>query len=753
MKGNLYVIVGLLYILKLVISIKQSRHFRRFYECANYPNEKKTTKRGLILPLAFARHKSSSGFNALDRLSRRCRECISTNCGNTPLDRLSRYQRDGITGINCKYRSYKTGPLFFKFGLNDKGDKSGDKLMSLTQNILSRTPLAKPSTQSFEGKGKSSPERQISEKITTKKQPLVNLLDVEALLAASENDVEGSDINLLLTRGNDFFLNEKESTGGISSIGSNPSFKKTGDWSKLGEIFQQNVKDLIEVSTASPSLDSINVSADLLLKEATAKIEEFIHDASEAISPDTVQNLILDASKKLKLDGGSDVFKKIEGIVEVVELIAMKQGLDVSEAATQARATVTDTSELLQAASGLLVAGYTNGGHSDSEMFQMASDVDENSVETANPLFYRYPSARTVSHDEFTQSVTKGVEMAKLIEAVYDDMVPGNHDLDHSLVANGTTSDVAWMVTDSIGYNSEFNHKNGTIFNEASDNMQPILIRTITLRGFDASDEKVDRERLLNQICTANPVKLGDEKKDIECHNGLNEIAKELYSKMLHFIHQLGPNHKVVITGHSVGGSLAVLLLLLLTEEFGADFVRSKVLRVFTYGSPPVTRFTRMKKEKSSKKRPSNLSVLNSFGLPESIVYGYVQPWDPIVRLFSIIDPLYPLIGDLGEDGVTLYASGPIRTLRPVTRAITESWEGWPLFRDRFQGTVNQDYEPVGIQHLLLPEPTRYLSDRLVSVNVAAHPIAEVVQISSDELFPALEETFPLDTFAIRSVN
>ena len=59
------------------------------------------------------------------------------------------------------------------------------------------------------------------------------------------------------------------------------------------------------------------------------------------------------------------------------------------------------------------------------------------------------------------------------------------------------------------------------------------------------------------------------------------------------------------------------------------------------------------------------------------IAFGYNQPWDPIPKLYSKYDALYPLIDDLGDDGVTLYASGPNRALRPITKAILESWEGW----------------------------------------------------------------------------
>ena len=106
----------------------------------------------------------------------------------------------------------------------------------------------------------------------------------------------------------------------------------------------------------------------------------------------------------------------------------------------------------------------------------------------------------------------------------------------------------------------------------------------------------------------------------------------------------------------------------------------------------------------------------------------------------------------MGEDGVTLYSSGPTRALRPITRAILESWEGWHYVRDSFKGTAQQNYTSVGIQHLLLPDPTRYLTDRLVSVNVAAHPVDKVLRISSSDLLPALEETFPLDVFSISFV-
>jgi len=123
---------------------------------------------------------------------------------------------------------------------------------------------------------------------------------------------------------------------------------------------------------------------------------------------------------------------------------------------------------------------------------------------------------------------------------------------------------------------------------------------------------------------------------------------------------------------------------------------------VFTYGSPPIAV---VDEDASSTEKPSyHCSVLETLGLPSDMVFGYIQPLDPIVRFLSRIDSLYPLIGDLGPDGVTLYASGPPRTLRPITRTILEAWEDWPAFRDNYRGVLDQNYSSIGIQHLMMPD-------------------------------------------------
>lgn len=141
--------------------------------------------------------------------------------------------------------------------------------------------------------------------------------------------------------------------------------------------------------------------------------------------------------------------------------------------------------------------------------------------------------------------------------------------------------------------------------------------------------------------------------------------------------------------------------------------------------------------------------ILDVFGLPASLVYGSIQPWDPIPRLFSPIDGLYPLVDDIGADGVTLYANGPPRSLRVVARELVKAWEGWPRFRSIVLEAGPQKYQHVGLQHIIMPEPVRYLTDRFVNVNVNIPVVDEIVRLSSEDLYNALETNFPLDVFEL----
>ena len=65
-----------------------------------------------------------------------------------------------------------------------------------------------------------------------------------------------------------------------------------------------------------------------------------------------------------------------------------------------------------------------------------------------------------------------------------------------------------------------------------------------------------------------------------------------------------------------------------------ADYVQNRILRVFAYGSPPVAEMISSPPPKQGKKQKvmpglesTHCQVLETFGLPTTMVFGYIQPY------------------------------------------------------------------------------------------------------------------------------
>ncbi len=166
-------------------------------------------------------------------------------------------------------------------------------------------------------------------------------------------------------------------------------------------------------------------------------------------------------------------------------------------------------------------------------------------------------------------------------------------------------------------------------------------------------------------------------------------------------------------------------------------FVAERIANVYTFGSPSVA-----KVYPKTGKRPSVLSFLN---LRESLVNGYVQPWDPTPRFFSEVDVLYPIFKDLGKDGATFNPAIPPRILRPVIRALLHRWKEWPQIREERHHMLKQSLTSVGQQHVILPRTNRYLVDMTFEPLGLGLPVGEaIIRLSSIDLFPTLNKAFPL---------
>lgn len=295
-------------------------------------------------------------------------------------------------------------------------------------------------------------------------------------------------------------------------------------------------------------------------------------------------------------------------------------------------------------------------------------------------------------------------------------------------VASGVSGDVPWHIVDSA--------RGG------------VLERHIVVRGFDASDATVDRIALVRRITSAAPAPISP-KSPIRIDETLERlgsgmieqpVARSLRKRCVHvgfltmaekLLQDVEPylfddstlGCRLYLTGHSIGGSLVVVLYLLLTLR------KIATPKVFTFAALPC--------------------CSPGFAALGDDVQGIVQPWDPLVRWYTKNDPCYPLVSDVARDGVTLFASGPPRVLRPLTRAVLQAAADWPSVRDIYMNQANQTYRPIGHQYLLLPEKSRFVSDRNVGWQIDVPRATTVAKLKCDQLHDVLTDIFPLDPFAI----
>ena len=588
---------------------------------------------------------------------------------------------------------------------------------------LGQWPLSPPSTSRNTSITKETVQVSGRSLGTTDSFPLTRILNMEALLAFATRERE--DVASSIMSSATSLLNESavplvsEINATVDDIANIAFLEELSDWDKW-------VEGLRQIDLPEPGI-AFGRSGDML-RQATSRMESLLLTASAAVSPSTIRTMVRQASELIQNSTAA------KNLADATAEIALERGLEVGEAAVRERETKAFTADFVAVADGILRKGYTEGGRVSTLRSDILSGLP--AVPGSRALFADYESAVEIS--SLSPVVKKDAEMGALAGAIYEETEERAQALGHAIVAQGVTMDVRWLVTDSIADETCFKNKGST---------EPYLVRTITIRGFDASDEEVDREALLNRICYAAPEKV-DVGDGVLLHSGLREIAKAIYEDVRKYIDWTSPSHKIILNGHSIGGSLSLLILLEMTLERGTEYVRDKVKKVLTFGSPPVTALVNMPQDIL----PGRCYTLNAFGLPSSMVYAYVQPWDPIVRLFTRIDPLYPLVGDIGADGVTPLATGPPRTLRPIVRALVEAWDGWPKFRDMIQESMSQNYTSAGIPHLMLADPSRYLADRFLAVNIPVPAVETLLRLSPHELHVVLEEIFLLDVFELSYV-
>ena len=461
--------------------------------------------------------------------------------------------------------------------------------------------------------------------------------------------------------------------------------------------------------------------AEKILRELTKNLEGLLNEGS---SMRILQGLLGQATRTLFSNKGG-LKAASESIIASAERMALDQGLDVSDAAAKARATAEYTEKIVDLANNVLERGYFPRETHDPYS-RLSDDAAASNATALFESFYCHPVPAS------SPVVGLGASLSSVAGSIYgshEDIISQFHSEKHSIVATGTTRDVRWVVSDHV--------------DSSTGEMQ----RVLTVKGFDATDDEVSRGRLLKTIVRARPTKL----MSISVHSGFLTLARAILNDVKVHIDGASPHHKIVLNGHSIGGSICTLLLLLLSEERGGEWCKDRIKDCVVFGAPPMIETSSL--DEIMPRTKTNLDrALLLFDLPQDIITSFVQPWDPVIRIFSQYDPCFPLVGDLGEDGVTLYASGPNRVLRPLVRSVLLIAPLWPDFRDEYLKEAKQGLQGVGRQFVLLPPVTQYLSDRFASVNVNVPSVFALMQISADSLLPCLSSSFPLDEFSISFV-
>lgn len=315
---------------------------------------------------------------------------------------------------------------------------------------------------------------------------------------------------------------------------------------------------------------STPITMESVIERTTSQINFFFLKAATSLMAQSDEGMASNINSKAIQDilqninvSSRGLSMAVDKMLEETETFARENGLDVGLVVEEARG---NAMELIEFGSAVLVDGYVSETSNNQQNLEMAKEITNgnNVVNMQSKALFDEYDARSVTPDELIS--TKAGKMANLAAAIYEsDVVDRAHKLEQTIVASGCTSDASWLITDSIIENVQ-----EIGWDKSPKNNKPALVRTITIKGFDATDENVDRERLLGNIWTATPEKLSDDGR-VVVHTGLLSVARDLYKDLSQYIDGLAPTHKIVLNGHSIGGSLSNLLLMILAKERGGE--------------------------------------------------------------------------------------------------------------------------------------------------------------------------------------
>eukprot|EP00270_Netrium_digitus_P009607 TRINITY_DN2929_c0_g2_i1.p1 TRINITY_DN2929_c0_g2~~TRINITY_DN2929_c0_g2_i1.p1 ORF type:complete len:313 (-),score=87.24 TRINITY_DN2929_c0_g2_i1:718-1656(-) len=159
--------------------------------------------------------------------------------------------------------------------------------------------------------------------------------------------------------------------------------------------------------------------------------------------------------------------------------------------------------------------------------------------------------------------------------------------LGYDVIASGSNPYTSYFVADKMNPSSPSSFSSTSL-------VDVTWTRYVIARGVPWGRPGIDERRIWRQLSQFWPVEFGGQDVPLIAHKGVKAMAEELFEEVIGSILFNAGQKKIsniYFGGHSLGGSLALLLMLLLRQhqqQVGRKWPTIPHLSVHTFGSPPV---------------------------------------------------------------------------------------------------------------------------------------------------------------------